>query len=257
MRLQEIEARNTEEVNAAIQFALRKYRRNGVAIYKGSDNYGTEPGVFYRDPTAHAQPRISANTQNYTTLWVDGDPRWSKFPPRSRSLICTTYADTAASFGDVAVVIPLQDTKIGVCPEQDFWDSFSETIPGGYSSIPSLNAFIDHTIRKQLKRKLNQKTLTRDGMLNILDKLTVDDLLDKKALPSYVQYYGLSDKEAFVAQVQQYGWRGMMEVMLNPKINGFKLTTWKQFNIAGDHEVWLSAPCAMVPIDVWEKLANS
>ncbi len=238
MRLHEIDARNIAQVKTAIQFALGKYRRDKVAIYKGSDNYGAEPGVFYRDPTAHAQPRISANTQNYVTLWVDGDPRWSQFPPRSRSLICSTDHLTAASYGDVAVVIPLQDTKIGVCPTMDFWESFSETMPKR-NSIADLNSFIDINIRSQLGRTPDQKTLTRQELLNILNELTTDEIY----------------RETFTAYVQRHGWQGMMDVILDPNANGFRLTTWRQFNVTDDREVWLSAPCAMIESDIFYSLA--
>jgi hypothetical protein len=238
MRLHEIEARNIKQIKTAMQFAVEKFRSNKVTIYKGSDNYGTEPGVFYRDPTAHAQPRISANTQNYTTLWVDGDLRWLGFPPRSRSLICTTDPATAGSYGDIAVVIPLQDTKIGVCPKPDFWDSFSETMPS-QNSIVDLNAFIEYKIRRQLGRKLDQKTLTRQQMLDILDELDTDGL----------------DEETFVGYVERHGWRGMMDVILDPGANGFSVTTWRQFSVTGNREVWLSAPCAMLRSDLFRSLA--
>jgi hypothetical protein len=243
MRLHEIEARDIKQVKTAIDFALEKYRRNKIAIYKGSDNYGTEQGVFYRDPTAHAQPRISANTQNYTTLWVDGDPRWLGFPPRSRSLICTTDPATAGSYGDIAAVIPLQDTKVGVCPKPDFWDSFSETMPS-QNSIVDLNSFINMGIKRQLGRVIDQRSLTRKELIEILDALNPNGLENSRV------------DQAFVGYVQRHGWRGMMDAVLDPGANEFRLTTWRQFNVTGDHEVWLSAPCAMIGWQDWQSLTN-
>jgi hypothetical protein len=237
MRLNEIEARNIKQVKTAIDFAVEKYRRNKVAIYKGSDNYGTEQGVFYRDPTAHAQPRISANTQNYVTLWVDNSPKWSHFPKRGRSLICSTDPDTASGYGEVAVIIPLQDTNIGICPAADFWDSFSETMPAAYS-VADLNAFINDNIRKQLKQVIDQKTLTYPDLVNTLDELGSSD----------------SARPGFDRWVEQHSWRGMMDVILDPGANEFRLTTWKHFNVTGDHEVWLSAPCAMLGYHQFERL---
>lgn len=242
MRITEIEARDTKAVRTAVDFAVEKYRRNKVAIYKGSENYWSEEGVFYRDPTAHAQPRISANTQNYTTLWVDNSKAWSHFPKRGRSLICTTDQQTAENYGTAAVVIPLQDTRIGICPAMDFWESFDETMPAAHG-IVDLNSFIDGTIKKQLKRVVDQRTLTYRDLVNILDELRLPETPGAK-----YKFYGI---------VEQHGWQGMMEVILDPRTNGFRVSTWRQFSTTGDHEVWLSAPCAMLRADLFQKLAKN
>jgi hypothetical protein len=237
MRLVEIEdvvkaGRDDPAIKAAINFAVAKYRSTGAVIYKGSDRYGAEEDVFFRDPTAHAMPRISANTKNYTTLWVDNSPAWSQFPPRSRSLICSTDARTAGGYGDVAVVIPLSDTKIGVCSAPDYWDSFKETMPSNIG-INELNLFIDRAIRNQTDKRLNQKTLTYPVLVDIFSKLSPD-------------LGTLRSDAGFAALIRQQGWKGMMDHVLDPKANGFATTSWRQFNIRGDREVWLSAPCVMI-----------
>jgi hypothetical protein len=237
MRLHEIEDKNIKQVKTAIDFAVEKYRRNNVTIYKGSDNYHhTE--VFYRDPTAHAQPRISANTQNYVTLWVDNSKEWTHFPKRGRSLICSTDAHTASGYGEVAVVMPLENTKIGVCSKPDFWDSFSETMPPAHGVL-ELNVFIDKIIRKQLGQKLYQKSLTYSKLVDIFNELELPDTM----------------RTGFGRWVEQHGWQHTMDMILDPKANEFSLTTWQQFNITGDHEVWLSAPCAMLRVELFQELA--
>jgi hypothetical protein len=243
MRLHEIESGNLKRVKTAIQFAVDRYRTSKTAIYKGSFNYDELKGVFYRDPTAHALPRISANTQNYTTLWVDNDPRWKKFPPRSRSLICSTSTGTAADYGTVAVVVPLKDTAIGVCPANDFWESFKSTMPPGDTTISDLNHFIDYSIRQHLEKVPNQRTLTHAQMMDLLRALppSTRDPRFRGDLPDVVK---------------NHGWVGMMERILDPKANGFDLTTWRKFSVKGNHEVWLSAPCAMVPLDSFKRLAS-
>jgi hypothetical protein len=237
MRLIEIEdlaklGREDSKVKTAIDFAVAKYRSTGAVIYKGSDRYAAEEDVFFRDPTAHANPRVSANTKNYATLWVDNSPAWSQFPPRSRSLICSTSAQTAAGYGDVAAVIPLVDTKIGVCPAPDYWDAFDETMPSNIG-IHELNLFIDRAIMNQTNKVINQKTLTYPMLVDIFSKLSPDS-------------GNLRSDAGFAALIRQQGWKGMMDYVLDPNANGFATTSWRQFNIKGDREVWLSAPCVMI-----------
>src|SRR5882762_7031765 len=95
-----------------------------TTIYRGLN--GHEENILYVDPTNYT--RRSANTDNYYTLLMDNLPSWSKFPKRSKSLICTTDSDNADTYGQVKgsvyVVLPLGNPIIACCDGEDLWDSF-------------------------------------------------------------------------------------------------------------------------------------
>lgn len=88
-------------------------------IYRGVDkdiDYGwIEPSNYTRQ---------SAHTKNYYTLILDNSERWSKYPDRSKSIVCTGSRKKAKDHGDVFRVFPLPGSKIGVCPTRDIWGSF-------------------------------------------------------------------------------------------------------------------------------------
>lgn len=65
--------------------------------------------------------RVSANISNYYTLWLDNHPSFKDWPKRSKSFICSTYASTADSYGDVYIVVPADKNKVGLVQETDMW----------------------------------------------------------------------------------------------------------------------------------------
>lgn len=95
---------------------------NFDAIWRGS---GAKTNTGYATVDVNKM-RKSANTFNYYTLIMNNDPAWSKFP--KRKLICSTDKDTAESYateGDAFLVLPPDNSKVGICPDSDIWTSFN------------------------------------------------------------------------------------------------------------------------------------
>src|SRR5271168_3608736 len=92
-------------------------------IYKG---FNTNLGHNFLLTDPSQKERKSANTSNQYTLLMDNLPAWKEYPKRSRSLVCSTSSDRAASYGNVYLVLPFNGARIGICPEYDIWDSFYE-----------------------------------------------------------------------------------------------------------------------------------
>ena len=138
MRLYEIENNDLDllkKYKAEVNFAIEKYKKYNFAIFRGSKTYN-QSKVMFSNPASRIEPRKSAmNIGNYYTLWMDNNPEWAEYPKRSKSLICTSCSAFANWYGFVKVVIPLVNTKIGVCPEIDIWKSFN--------SVKSLGEFSD------------------------------------------------------------------------------------------------------------------
>ncbi len=248
MRLSEIESGYDvyqdplyQKYQSAIDFAINKYIANGSAIYKGSRRYGTE-GLLLRDPLSYPEPRRSKNTLNYYTEWVDHSVKWAAFPKRSRSLICSTNESYAAGYGDARVVVPIKDTKVGACPKDDWWTSFISTSPDHDPN--DVNLFV-HDVLKSNGIYLNGRTVTYDEFAQHLHDVDLEKY----------------DASVFTEDLKEEAMRlgGLAELMdhvFDPAANGFKLTTWKQFVMTGEHEVWLSAPCVMIPLDAWTRLVD-
>lgn len=106
--------------------------------------------------------RKSRNTVNHTTLLVDNAKSWSQYPKRSESYICSTDYEYASDFGKPYYMIPMDSTKIGVCSDGDFWDSFPNLGNVSYMirQIPRFNDGLTAMI--QLGHALDGKTLTYD-----------------------------------------------------------------------------------------------
>lgn len=96
--------------------------KKGYIIYRGMDFQGS---MYIIDPKKGT--RKSANTPNYYTWIIDNDKRWKDYPKRSKSIICTTSKRKSGVYGNKYIVFPYDGSKIGVCPEDDIWDSFKNT----------------------------------------------------------------------------------------------------------------------------------
>ena len=251
MRLHEIELYRVyndpiyKQYKTAIDYAINKYVTTGAAIYKGSKNYDREK-LTVRDPMSFADPRRSRNTSNYYTEWVDNSPKWSQFPKRSRSLICTSDKVYASGYGQIAVVVPIVDTTVGVCPDNDWWNSFRKQSPR-YTTADDVNGYV-HEVLKSNDIFLNGRTVTYS---QFIEPLKTADL--KKAVIPPHELYGPLHKQA----LELGSLYALMDHIFDPAANEFSLTSWKQYSVIGEHEVWLSAPCVMVPMYTWTQLVNS
>lgn len=243
MRIIDVDTNEQELFNLhkdAIRFAVDRYNETNIAIYRGiSTKEGIRNSIEFVDPTARSEPRKSANTHNYYTLWVDNSVRWLNYPKRSYSLICSTDSITAGIYGETYVVIPIEDTPIGICPDEDFWYSFDKTISGHYPSF-SLGAFMDWLhVNFQLQKINSPKTFSE--LNTALKKLDPEKLTDNS--PRL--------KALFAAK----GTHEAMNYILSPSANDFRLTTWKQFNITSSQEVWLSAPSILIDKETFRRIA--
>jgi hypothetical protein len=225
-----------------INFALDKYMNQKSAIYKGGSY--VENKLYFRDPMSFEQPRQSQNTKNYYTLWMDASEKWSHFPKRSRGLICSSSQDYAYDFGSgLGIVVPTVDCAIGVCSGQDLWYSFEKTAE---TTLNTFNAFLRHALELA---KQNQAPTNIEQLTQALSKVKIAD-------PEFEELdaYGSMRDQA----IKFGGLNQLMDYVFNPAKNGFKLTTWKKYNIKSNNsrEVWLNAPCVIVPYDLWQTLVS-
>ena len=176
------------------------------------------------------EPRVSANARNnYYTLLMDNLPSWSKYPLRSRSIICSTNDEVARDYGTLYVVIPYDDANIGIASNEDIWASFKMGSLNDFNEFLG-RAFIEHGLKvgqssyKNLEKALIEinKSGKKDGdKYNIFDKdRDVMKQLDRIMSPKYNGFkHGIKNmsphKEVWIQGksilVNEYIFWGMME----------------------------------------------
>lgn len=186
--------------------------------------------------------RTSANTTNVYTELIDSFPSWSDYPKRSKSLICST-ADEGyiTQYGDIHLVIPVDNAKVGICPASDFWGSFKTLQGYGIDDMNEFNGAVEDIIGVSASvvpssKKFKIKNAENYDKHNIVYGSFTKNLMDR------IVYYksNLYDE---------------LEKVLDPKDNKFKHTAAAEFkDKTGNNvtdglegkEVWISGTCMLI-----------
>ena len=90
-------------------------------------------GIYFA--TTHAQDKVMLvrpsqheyEQGQYKLLheMLDASSEWKMFPKRSISTICSTAKNPAQKGSTVYVVLPVNGTKVGVCTEDNYGESFN------------------------------------------------------------------------------------------------------------------------------------
>lgn len=211
------------------------YITKNRAILRGVDSiYGDYAMI---DPQSSS--RKSANTWNYYTLMLDNDPRWKSYPKRSRSIICTTNFHKAKQYGHIYYVFPYDGSDIGVCPNDDIWDSFSYST--GNMTLGQMN--------RELRELFEDYSISSDDnnyntFMKSLDKLS--DVLEggsglgKKSFSNY----DMLERWDFQGRFKDWYLK-----LFDPKANNFILTkeVSKVFTSGNaNKEVWTDGKSIMI-----------
>lgn len=217
-----------------------KSMESGNYIYRGDRNQG----IFFEGNGA-LSTRLSRNTSNYYTLWMDNHPQWSQFPKRSKSFICTNDEYYASGFGNnMKIVIPFDGVDIGVCSNNDLWDSFPQTMKNGLSySMDDFNNMVESFINMVLGTYNNRYDGSWSEYKKVIEK--VDKDYDMEHIIRTTEYQGsVSD---FSQLVKKHGsLMKTLEELMSPKSNDFSLVKNPAHLPADNHELWMEGPILMV-----------
>ena len=215
-----------------------------LALYRGDESLSIK-NITY----AKVLPgvRVSNDTSNfYTRMLSDVLTSWTNYPPRNKSIICSTSASTAQYYtnGKPYRVFPKNDVKIAVCPKDDIWFSFLS-----HSGMP-LNEINDWFM-----------TLARICRIRRFDSILIEGSKEEIELAlaeieNVIRSH--NEPEIFIRRGYQKtivnkirSGKSLYEILndiLSPDKNEFKLFD----NIAQisekfvDNEVWFSGPCIMI-----------
>ncbi len=237
-----------------------KSAQAGVGQMFRGINYNEAPGegVAYIEPRKFV--RKSANTTNWYTQIISNSKLWKKYPRRDKSIICTTSPATASAYGEGYLVLPQNKGRIGICPEDDFWDSFGDFAPDHVNySLETLitdimaaddirNSVDVHPLDAQKNVKDMYKLFTamtkffKDPpvgvVIDLTNSLTPDDVAMPIQLPS-----------AFSDFKPGGDFRNYIETKFQPERHGFKVTKaglGLPPNSGVGQEVWTDAPSLLI-----------
>ena len=223
---------------------------------------GVESYTKYKLQQPSKSSRVSANTSNEYTTWMDNNPTWQNYPKRSQSLICTTIGnfDYTLDYGEVHLVIPFDNAKIAVCSAYDLWYSFPLIHKEiGYSaSADTMNDQIRSLLNNAMELKypdsgdesdaavdklLPRKNTSYESLLKAFDVIT--DFLRLKTTNKVLKnsYPTVSSGKQTFAE--------FMTDLLDPKKNDFKLVPYKSLKSLADehHEVWTTSDCVLIRLE--------
>lgn len=249
-------------------FINNQKRDIGPDIYRGLIKSGL---AFLVTPSTSV--RRSRNTENFYTYFIDNSKRWSHYPKRSQSIICTSSGGKASSFGELFVVIPRDGAKFGICSQDDFWFSFdycmgklglrsmkqfnrvfrdTATIINTFVNDPIMIDDEDHSIRN-IER--NFKNIYDEGW-------TAQDVMESESVKK--TNLGLAAdtlKGMLKVFFVQGGIQAGMDYLLDPEKNKFKLESYpiKKSSVKGGemgNEVWTDSDCIMFSAENFYLLEN-
>ena len=229
----------------------KQYKWEEQLVYRGIESINMET-AWFTDPSK--SERKSRNTSNFYTLWIDNSKKWSTYPKRSKSLICSTSLSTASEFGDgdSFMVIPFDGAKIGVCPSYDMWDCFyNELTKLSLYTLPEFNMYIWNAI-STITQHLN---VSKDEMTKDIKTLKkwltdADKIISKQPREAKKRLSdGGWDDDVFESIIRFGNLTKIMDMVLDPQTNGFKVMPFKNFEHASfpNKEVWTDSPCILIP----------
>lgn len=206
--------------------------KNKNFIFRGvysKDNYIIiEPSKFER------KSAYMSDKSNHYTLLLSNLPSWKRYPRRDKSLICSTTFATAASFSNsdnVFLVLPKNNSKIGVCSEDDLWGAFYNVIDTNDSTILQLNYGL---------RVLGVTSSDYNSMKNEVNKIFKDNLINVNRLP-----FKDNIKANIIKDLKTKSMINILNDILSPERNDFKLVKSGD-KLPINREVWTDGKCVLI-----------
>jgi len=209
---------------------------NGIAIFKGMRSMPSSS--FITNPLEN---RISPYAKNgfYSMLMSNLDV-WKEYPQRNNSFVCTTDLKRAKEYGDVYVVIPIDNPIIGVCCNYDLWDSFPYMKDfyikdANDFNVQLMNYFI---FANKFGFDIDLDRIYRDYsyFCSAINMLSEDN--------NFYEYVMKNPIKSFKEFINGFD---IISDMMNPTANNFKKTNLTNFNYSGrisSRELWFNGRAA-------------
>lgn len=264
----------------ALAWMHKHYDPSNTPIYRGVENLRRDK-CYIVEPAKHE--RTSANTENYYTLIIDNSKRWSKYPKRSRSIICATNTSIADDYGYIFRIIPESNARVGICGNCDFWASFpnlggysmadlnrvledlwcivkgNDIYPDGYHEIVELFYSVDNHIHAVYDESLDyNRDEFPDESENTLEDMSRESTIDYFLSSDDVWVGGKNLRQKIIEAVllHDVSSKEFVDELLDPEDNGFELDRAGSLRTDDYNEVWTDGKSLMVPEEMFERMIN-
>ena len=209
---------------------------SGTAIYRGI--WKSPHSFIMMDSNRSNEKRTAANVRNQGNLILSNSEKWSDYPKRDESFICSSSSSYARQYAKSLpyLIIPFDDTKIGVCPDKDIFYSFSK-IP--YPEIASFYKYVGYDVGINFDAHDWNKFIEQNKKLDDLFK-NGNEINKSSIKESLLEFFNIRDKkDEFFETCKKDGILKTLENEMDPRQNGFSLTT-DISKIPSRREVWFS-----------------
>lgn len=227
-------------------------------------------GIYFA--TTHAQDKVmlvraSQHTYEegkYQLLheMLDACPEWKLFPKRSISTICSTSKTPAQSGSTVYVVLPVNGTKIGVCSDATYGDSFNrlEKTFGIQNALGFEREF--KLILNLTEQFVNDKDLSDTADIKEIQRVcamfdnimkTFKGLHDFKTMLRTVSNV---DVDEWLRPMREGLFMRIMDA-LDPDLNGFDVSRISELDGYKNREIWFTNDCYMIEKKTFDELLDS
>jgi hypothetical protein len=250
---------NDEQLQKLFATEFSNSLRMDKKIFRGANTAYKQ--VLVRPST---RTRQSANTANTYTALLDLLPSWEKMPKRSRSLITTTSEYMASSYGDeVYRVYPRNGAKIGICSQQDFWESFPNVrevldIHTMEDFAIDVKNFIEDLLDTGIPNDVTSERMKT--YLNQMDNHITDKVLIKYTPENKNQYINRSletlARRTLMYKTPNQSWLSFFDSVLDPDKNGFEVRSLEDLgNVPNQRELWTDADCLLLNIKSFTEMS--
>lgn len=241
------------------------------AFDRAKKGYFIFRGDVIDDNIVNRKPGIRVSLNNsynyYNRLLSNILNSWKHYPKRNQSFICTSSYEYAAHWSDVVnLVLPINGTKLGICPKWDMWRSFTEhsdiermlyfniDISKFFSIINDTLADVhDYIFKYEDNKEVYRYIVKTESNIKKLTENKVNDLIEyfhadmyNANIFEYIIRSVYNDTETIIS---------CLDDILNPEKNEFRTEFIESYSIPinKQKELWFSNEAIFIRIDyLWD-----
>lgn len=226
--------------------------KKGYFIYRGMEKDIYHPYIYAYKP--HRGQRQSPYAHgNFYNLLLSKLDNWKDYPPRNRSLICASNVGKTSNYGFPHIVFPTNNPVIGICSDEDIWDSFPNFETINISDAEEFNIELQNFLTR-----LGKYSPKLQKSYPALRRAFADIKKMSQTKPPHELYTNthnsvsdelMSDFDNFVFNKFNGDVEEAVKFLLDPEKNGFKKVRLSNYNVKGDREVWFYGSAILVEIE--------
>ncbi len=218
----------------------KNWTKAETSLYRGMPDLGD---YLLIDPKKGGGRRSIEDTNIHVEL-LSNLQEWKYYPKYNLSTIGISSYKGSQGYGEVYEIIPFDNSKIAVCPENDIWLSFSNEESGWGGDIDLVKDFlgeldIDYDYWEQFDGSTIKSKLKSIGKIEINNSISIESFFKRMKEEGFIKNYDNMTGEICYKFISDF--------LFNPQKRGFNLEYYKpDFKIADNKQVWTEGPCLLI-----------